>query len=184
MLREMVIDLKQKRLLCDLKGERSNVAPYAQEAPLMRLTVARLRRVVEGDLRIEFVQQDLTSYGGVDLLRRYLRRTGLTERLRAACASLGGDHGGAAGTVDSEPLLRRASTSGAVAVPRRGSADGALLRLGAPSHHAHRGQWGRGLARYPGGARLQPPPRQTGRTAFPYAAFLPASRQGLCDLSD
>ena len=32
-------------------------------------------------------------------------------------------------------------------------------------------------------ARLQPPPGQTARTDFPYAALLPTSRQGLCDLS-
>src|SRR3990167_8806147 len=32
-------------------------------------------------------------------------------------------------------------------------------------------------------ARLQPPPPQTARTDFPYAASLSASRQGLCDLS-
>src|SRR5215831_17905762 len=61
----------------------------------MRLGVASLRRVVKGDLRIEFVRQDLTSYGGLELLRRYVRRTGLGERLRTACAALGGDYGGA-----------------------------------------------------------------------------------------
>ena len=32
-------------------------------------------------------------------------------------------------------------------------------------------------------ARLQPPPPQTARTDFPYAASLAAWRQGLCDLS-
>ena len=32
-------------------------------------------------------------------------------------------------------------------------------------------------------ARLQPPPVRTAHTDFPYAALLPASRQGLCDLS-
>ena len=36
----------------------------------MRLTVARLRRVVKADLPIEFVPQHLTSYGGLELLRR------------------------------------------------------------------------------------------------------------------
>ena len=61
----------------------------------MRLSVARLRRAVKGDLRIEFVKQDLTSYGGLELLRRYVHRIGLGARLRAACAGLGGDYGGA-----------------------------------------------------------------------------------------
>jgi len=61
----------------------------------MRLSVARLRRVVKGDLRIEFVEQDLTSYGGLELLRRYADRIGLGTRLRAACAGLSSDYGGA-----------------------------------------------------------------------------------------
>ena len=39
----------------------------------MRLTVASLRRVVKADLPIEFVPQQLTSYGGLELLRRYFR---------------------------------------------------------------------------------------------------------------
>ena len=42
----------------------------------MRLTVARLRRVVKADLPIEFVPQQLTSYGGLELLRRYFRLLG------------------------------------------------------------------------------------------------------------
>ena len=50
---------------------------------------------VKGDLRIEFVRQDLTSYGGLELLRRYIRRLGLPARLRTACATVGGDYGGA-----------------------------------------------------------------------------------------
>ena len=60
----------------------------------MRLSVASLRRVVKGDLRIEFVRQDLTSYGGLELLRRYVRQLGVTARLRTACAAGGGDYGG------------------------------------------------------------------------------------------
>ena len=61
----------------------------------MRLSVASLRRVVKGDLRIEFVRQELTSYGGLELLRRYVRQLGLSARLRTACAAVGGDYGGA-----------------------------------------------------------------------------------------
>ncbi len=61
----------------------------------MRLSVASLRRVVKGDLRIEFVRQELTSYGGLELLRRYVRRSGLRRRLHAACAEVGGDYGSA-----------------------------------------------------------------------------------------
>jgi hypothetical protein len=35
----------------------------------------------------------------------------------------------------------------------------------------------------PAWVRLQPPPRRTAQTDFPYAALLPALRHGLCDLS-
>jgi hypothetical protein len=34
----------------------------------MHLTIATLRRVVKGDLTIQFVPQALTSYGGLELL--------------------------------------------------------------------------------------------------------------------
>ena len=61
----------------------------------MRLSVASLRRVVKGDLRIEFVRQDLTSYGGLELLRRYTQRMDLVARLRAAGTGLAGDYGAA-----------------------------------------------------------------------------------------
>lgn len=42
--------------------------------------------MVKRDLAIEFVPQALTSYGGPERLRRYLRRIDLTARLRAAAA--------------------------------------------------------------------------------------------------
>jgi hypothetical protein len=60
----------------------------------MRLTVASLRRRVKGKLHVEFVRQELTSYSGLELLRRYLRHRELPRRLRAACADTGGDYGG------------------------------------------------------------------------------------------
>src|SRR5262249_52163491 len=59
----------------------------------MRLSVASLRRVVKRDLAIQFVPQALTSYGGLELLRRYLRRLDLTVRLRAAFTGLPSDYG-------------------------------------------------------------------------------------------
>jgi hypothetical protein len=48
-------------------------------------------------LRIEFVHQDLTSYGGLELLRRYFRLLDLHRRIRQAFSAygLGGDYGGA-----------------------------------------------------------------------------------------
>ena len=60
----------------------------------MRLNVASLRRMVKGKLHVQFVRQDLTSYSGLELLRRYLRQLDLPRRLRAACAATGGDYGG------------------------------------------------------------------------------------------
>jgi DDE family transposase len=61
----------------------------------MRLSVGTLRQVVKRDVPIEFVPQQLTSYGGLELLRRYLRQLGLPRRLHRACAALGGDYSGA-----------------------------------------------------------------------------------------
>ena len=60
----------------------------------MRLSVASLRRMIKGNLPVEFVRQDLTSYSGLELLRRYLRQLNLPRRLRTACAAKGGDYGG------------------------------------------------------------------------------------------
>ena len=47
--------MNQRGSQCALKGERANVTPYTLEAPLMRLSVASLRRVVKRDLPIELV---------------------------------------------------------------------------------------------------------------------------------
>jgi hypothetical protein len=59
----------------------------------MRLTIATLRRVVKGDLTIQFAPQALTSYGGLELLGRYLRRIDLGMRLRQTFAGLRSDYG-------------------------------------------------------------------------------------------
>src|SRR4029453_9957316 len=91
----MLSTLKQKGLLCNRKGGRPNVHPFPQEAPLMRLSVATLRQVVKGDLRIEFRRHALSSYSGLEFLRRYGRRRGLAARLRTACAEISGDYGSA-----------------------------------------------------------------------------------------
>jgi len=61
----------------------------------MRLSVASLRRVVKGDLTIQFVPQALTSYGGLELLQRYLRQIDVCTRLRQAFAGLRSDYGSA-----------------------------------------------------------------------------------------
>jgi len=59
----------------------------------MRLKIATLRRVVKGDLTIQFVPQALTSYGGLELLGRYLHRIDLGARLRQAFTGLRSDYG-------------------------------------------------------------------------------------------
>jgi hypothetical protein len=60
----------------------------------MRLSVASLRRLIKGKLHVEFVPQQLTSYSGLEILRRYLRQHEVPRRLRAACRATGGDYGG------------------------------------------------------------------------------------------
>jgi hypothetical protein len=50
--------------------------------------------MVKRPLHVEFGPQQLTSYSGLELLRRYLRQRELPSRLRAACAATGGDYGG------------------------------------------------------------------------------------------
>ena len=61
----------------------------------MRLKVRSLRQVVKGDLQIEFVPQRLTSYGGLELVRRYVRKLAIVARLRAALAAIPSDYGSA-----------------------------------------------------------------------------------------
>src|SRR5262245_57058861 len=72
---------------------RAHVIHRFEEAPLMRLKVRSLRRAVKGDLSIEFVPQQLTSYGGLELLGRYVRNVTLGARLRAALGAIPSDYG-------------------------------------------------------------------------------------------
>ena len=59
----------------------------------MRLSAARLRRMFKGNLHVEFVRQDLTSYSRAGVVApRYLRQRELPCRLSAACAATGGDY--------------------------------------------------------------------------------------------
>jgi hypothetical protein len=61
----------------------------------MRLKVGRLRRLVKRDLPIEFGREQLTSYGGLELVRRYFQLIGLNARIRRALGKhAGGDYGG------------------------------------------------------------------------------------------
>src|SRR6516164_7787479 len=87
--------MHQRGFSSDQRSGRAHVTLRFVEAPLMRLSVGTLRQVVKRDLPIAFGPQQLTSYGGLELVRRYLRRIDLPRRLHAACAALGGDYGGA-----------------------------------------------------------------------------------------
>jgi hypothetical protein len=61
----------------------------------MRLKVRSLRHAVKGDLAIEFVPQRLTSYGGLELVRRSFRKLAIAARLRAALGATPSDYGSA-----------------------------------------------------------------------------------------
>jgi Transposase DDE domain group 1 len=61
----------------------------------MRLRVMEWGRVVKQALAIEFVRDQLTSYGGLELLRHYFQLIGLNRRIRQGFRAhdLGGDYG-------------------------------------------------------------------------------------------
>lgn len=61
----------------------------------MRLKVRSLWRAVKDDLRIQFVPQQLTSYGGLELVSRYFRKLAIVARLRRALAAIPSDYGSA-----------------------------------------------------------------------------------------
>jgi DDE family transposase len=61
----------------------------------MRLKVRRLWRAVKRELPIQFGHEQLTSYGGLELVRRYFQLIGLNARIRRALGKhAGGDYGG------------------------------------------------------------------------------------------
>ena len=61
----------------------------------MRLNVAGLWRVIKRELPIQFGHEQLTSYGGLELVRRYFELLGLKARIRRALGEheVGGDYG-------------------------------------------------------------------------------------------
>src|SRR2546422_6609620 len=60
-----------------------------EEARGMRLRIGVLRQRVKANLPIEFVPQRLTSYGGLELIRRYFRRLDLRRRTDQVLAAAG-----------------------------------------------------------------------------------------------
>src|SRR5512134_2976389 len=87
--------MHQRGSLTHRRERRAHVIPRFEEAPLMRLKVRSLRQVVKGDLPIQFVPQRLTSYGGLELVRRYLGTLAIVGRLRTALAAIPSDYGSA-----------------------------------------------------------------------------------------
>jgi hypothetical protein len=60
----------------------------------MRLKVRRLWRAIKRELPIQFGHEQLTSYGGLELVRRYFQLIGLNARIRRALGKYaGGDYG-------------------------------------------------------------------------------------------
>ena len=56
----------------------------------MRLKLSRFRRNFNKDLPIEFTEQNLSSFGGLELFSRYLRRVELSRRVGNFGASVSG----------------------------------------------------------------------------------------------
>ena len=60
----------------------------------MRLKVTRLWRVIKRELPMQFGREQRTSYGGLELVRRYFQFMGLNARIRRALGKpAGGDYG-------------------------------------------------------------------------------------------
>ncbi len=87
--------MKENGLLHGYMRVDANRTLSTQEAIGMRLKVAGLRGVVKQDLPIEFSEDRLTSYSGLELVRRYLHQLRLAQRVRATLEpyGLGGDYG-------------------------------------------------------------------------------------------
>lgn len=60
----------------------------------MRLAKHEIRQSIKSDLKIEFARQQLTSYSGLELFKRYFRLISLNHRIRQAFREyeLGGDY--------------------------------------------------------------------------------------------
>src|ERR1700687_4188505 len=73
----------------------SNATRNDAKAPKMRWKVRRLWRAIRQELPIQFGHEQLTSYGGLELVRRYFQLIGLNARIRRALGKhAGGDYGG------------------------------------------------------------------------------------------
>src|SRR5207245_489136 len=78
--------MHQRGFPTNQKSGRPHVTLSFTEAPLMPLSAGSLRQVVKRDLPIEFVPQQLTSYGGLDVPRLPLDVDGTVVRTGATVA--------------------------------------------------------------------------------------------------
>ena len=73
----------------------SNTTRNDAKAPKMRLKVRRLWQAIKQELPIQFGHEQLTSYGGLELVRRYFQLIELKARIRRALGKhTHGDYGG------------------------------------------------------------------------------------------
>src|ERR1700680_3413587 len=73
----------------------SNATRNDAKAPKMRLKVRRLWQAIKQELPIQFGHEQLTSYGGLELVRRYFQLIELKARIRRALGKhTRGDYGG------------------------------------------------------------------------------------------
>lgn len=87
--------MEEKGSLARLVGEAATQLHTTRAAPKMRLTVARLWRAIKRELPIQLGKEQLASYGGLELVRRYFQLIGMNRRIRRAFGEhqLGGDYG-------------------------------------------------------------------------------------------
>jgi len=86
--------------------------------------------MIKGKLHVEFARQELTSYRGLELLRRYVRQHDLPRRRRAACAATGEDYAGGRLALLVLALLDGARRLEHLRYVARRSPDRPVLRLG------------------------------------------------------
>src|SRR6202166_4492831 len=87
--------IEEKRPLARHLECGSNATQTTRKAPKMRLKVRRLWRAIKHGLPLQFGHEQLTSYGGLELVRRYFQLIELKARIRRALGKhTRGDYGG------------------------------------------------------------------------------------------
>ena len=70
-------------------------SPQNERPPTVRRRKAEIRHGVNNDLQLGFCEEALTSYAGLELIGRFLRRVRLNDRIRQCFSDVlaGGDFG-------------------------------------------------------------------------------------------